>query len=115
MATGICAECDNLPGFKLTESTNECKEICGDGLNFGEHPCDDGNSNNGDGCDTKCNVEIGWTCSQGLHPLTDPDVCQRDGISAEEGAICEISNVQHEYEVTINCSEAISFPNLNEV
>lgn len=28
----------------------ECDEICGDGLHLGLHECDDGNLEDGDGC-----------------------------------------------------------------
>ena len=28
-----------------------CTELCGDGINYGEHECDDGNNIDGDGCD----------------------------------------------------------------
>ncbi|HTL34569.1 MAG TPA: EGF domain-containing protein, partial [Kofleriaceae bacterium] len=42
-------------------------EICGDGLLAPNAQiaggCDDGNTANGDGCDSFCRVEQGWTCS----------------------------------------------------
>jgi len=45
--------------------------ICGDGLintSIGEQ-CDDANTNPGDGCDSSCQIEDGWTCSG------EPSVC----------------------------------------
>lgn len=44
--------------------------------------CDDGNSINGDGCDSTCQVETGWICSGGnsTHPDTCIDDCQ-DGLN----------------------------------
>lgn len=39
-----------------------CTEICGDGLDWFSYPCDDGNLIDGDGCDSTCNVEPGYTC-----------------------------------------------------
>jgi len=45
-----------------------CTEKCGDKMIFGyvssafNNPCDDGNSANGDGCDSNCKIETGWTC-----------------------------------------------------
>lgn len=41
-----------------------CAEICGDGKRF-EFQCDDGNTRDGDGCNSKCEQEKGWTCSGG--------------------------------------------------
>ncbi|EAR85859.2 transmembrane protein, putative (macronuclear) [Tetrahymena thermophila SB210] len=41
---------------------DKCKEICGDGLNFGEYQCDDGNNLNGDGCSSICGIEYLFVC-----------------------------------------------------
>ena len=32
---------------------------------MGQYECDDGNTINGDGCDSVCLVEEGWSCSEG--------------------------------------------------
>ena len=35
-----------------------CREVCGDGKFFGVGiECDDGNLNNGDGCNSNCKIE----------------------------------------------------------
>lgn len=39
--------------------------ICGDGIVASTETCDDGNTNNGDGCSSTCMVEAGFTCSLG--------------------------------------------------
>jgi len=49
------------------------KEICGDGINLGKHQCDDGNLKNGDGCDSNCNIEPGFTC---FKRSGQPDICK---------------------------------------
>jgi cysteine-rich repeat protein len=36
---------------------------CGNGILDTAESCDDGNSNSGDGCSSKCTVEDGWTCN----------------------------------------------------
>ena len=51
-----------------------CTEICGDGLNLGQHQCDDGNLIDGDGCDHNCNIEPGWECEGGCS--SQADVCE---------------------------------------
>ena len=54
-------------------TTPLCIEICGDGFNYGQFKCDDGNTLSGDGCSSKCTVEAGFACSGGS-ALTS-DVC----------------------------------------
>lgn len=42
---------------------NVCRAICGDGYYVvSEELCDDGNDNNGDGCNDKCLVESDFYC-----------------------------------------------------
>ncbi|CAI2382438.1 unnamed protein product [Moneuplotes crassus] len=43
---------------------------CGDGVVLGNEECDDGNSDNEDGCSSSCRVEIGYTCTS-----TQPTIC----------------------------------------
>lgn len=45
-----------------TGSCSKCEDRCGDGLNTNVAKCDDGNMVNGDGCDSECNPEAGFTC-----------------------------------------------------
>ena len=52
----------------------DCIEICGDGLNVKINPCDDGNLDNGDGCNELCEIEAGWACAGGDE--SNPDVCK---------------------------------------
>lgn len=47
-----------------------CTEICGvdaagGTYDFYNYPCEDGNNNNGDGCDSTCNIETGYECHGG--------------------------------------------------
>ena len=67
----MCVTCSEVPGFNderdsiLTDKgTPEryCKEVCGDGLNYGTLACDDGNNDDGDGCSSTCEVETGFSC-----------------------------------------------------
>jgi cysteine-rich repeat protein len=59
----------------MTESPDPnyagCIEICGDGFNFGQYECDDGNLVNGDGCNSKCFIEEGWACKDGSKLMAD--------------------------------------------
>jgi len=58
--------------------------VCGDGKVAGSETCDDGNTNNYDGCSFACVVETGWTCGDGT--ACDP-VCG-DGITVDS-EVCD--------------------------
>ena len=45
--------------------TDQCFEICGDGINLRKNQCDDNNTLSFDGCDSSCNIEKAWLCSGG--------------------------------------------------
>ena len=53
MKGGECYRCEDTQGL-LTESTGVCKETCGDGLDLGLNECEDGNREDGDGCNSNC-------------------------------------------------------------
>jgi len=42
---------------------------------MGVNKCDDGNLENGDGCNSECEIEIGWKCSGGNQ--NQRDICQK--------------------------------------
>lgn len=47
----------------ITSGFSECNDICGDGIMAWTRPtdyCDDGDTDDGDGCDSTCTVEDGW-------------------------------------------------------
>jgi cysteine-rich repeat protein len=49
-------QCDScITGFQPDSSYN-CFPICGDGLVLGNEECDDANTNNGDGCSSRCTL-----------------------------------------------------------
>lgn len=45
----------------MTLPSFECHPICGDGVLISPEKCDDGNSISGDGCDSDCGVEEGFS------------------------------------------------------
>lgn len=55
----VCPTCDSCStcaaGFTLNSATSLCNEVCGDGKRF-VLPCDDGNTINGDGCSSSCQI-----------------------------------------------------------
>src|SRR5690625_7808482 len=38
--------------------------VCGDGILSDGEECDDGNTTNGDGCSSTCEIEEGWECPE---------------------------------------------------
>lgn len=74
LQTTVCVHCSAITGFESSYFDPEvCIEICGDGLNYGEYECDDGNNLNGDGCDKDCMIEPGYECEGGDE--NNRDVC----------------------------------------
>jgi cysteine-rich repeat protein len=57
---------------------------CGDGELFGAEQCDDGNNDNGDGCDMNCRIEA---CGNGIiqdgEGCDDGNTVDKDGCSSE--------------------------------
>lgn len=54
---------------------------CGDSYIDGGEACDDGDTDNGDGCSSTCTVESGWSC------VGEPSVCTEDAVSLDEWEI----------------------------
>ena len=50
-----------------------CDEICGDGIRFNSNITywDDGDTNNGDGCNNTCQIEYEWICTGGSTTTQD--------------------------------------------
>ncbi|CDW87671.1 UNKNOWN [Stylonychia lemnae] len=67
-----CTNCDQIPGFKSPMIENQCSEICGDGKQKGQNECDDGNFQNGDGCDENCMIESGFSCENSICQQLEP-------------------------------------------
>jgi cysteine-rich repeat protein len=53
--------------------------VCGDGVRDIVENCDDWNTVDGDGCDSRCQIEDGWTCQKGNYPADKLgyDLCKR--------------------------------------
>ena len=47
--------------------------VCGNGSIEGGEPCDDGNTNAGDGCNANCAIEAGYSCVGTLSSICTPD------------------------------------------
>jgi cysteine-rich repeat protein len=56
-------------GFRVASIAGGWFPTCGDSDIEGNEECDDGATNPGDGCDSSCEIERGWTCDG------EPSVC----------------------------------------
>ncbi|CAD8063532.1 unnamed protein product [Paramecium primaurelia] len=54
-----CEQCESIPGYYTDFQNKICINLCGDGIVVKEQEnCDDGNLENGDGCDSECRIEL---------------------------------------------------------
>ncbi|MFY1831986.1 FG-GAP-like repeat-containing protein [Myxococcus fulvus] len=64
------------------------RAVCGDGVLGGFEVCDDGNQLSGDGCNSVCQVEPGYTCTGAPTVCTDIDECAAGTDNCNENATC---------------------------
>jgi cysteine-rich repeat protein len=84
--SGLCLVCTDRPGILIQGKDDKCYNVCGNGYLFslGSHDpsaCDDGNTNNGDGCSSDCLVEDNFVCKRGANHTPEsqlPDKYNKD-------------------------------------
>ncbi|NTX12804.1 VCBS repeat-containing protein [Myxococcus sp. CA056] len=64
------------------------RAVCGDGVLGGFEVCDDGNQLSGDGCNSVCQLEPGYTCTGQPTVCTDIDECAAGTDNCSENATC---------------------------
>ena len=64
-----------------SSSTGAPDPVCGDGVVEGDEACDDGNLDDGDGCESDCTYTI--ACGDGLY--VPGEICHSMGLSADVG------------------------------
>ena len=112
---GCTSDClGNLPGWNclggsLTTPVT-CFGICGDGFIKGTEQCDDGNTNDYDGCSAFCSFESGWTCSNTYSSVGDTTTCTPicgDGrnVGLE---VCDDGNIFDSIGCLANCTGEIN-------
>ncbi|KAL4502475.1 hypothetical protein ABPG72_012062 [Tetrahymena utriculariae] len=61
-----CSQCDSSLNY-FSNNYGGCKlAVCGDGFKDAQEQCDDGNNTNYDGCNSQCQIESGWKCTNDL-------------------------------------------------
>ncbi|MCP3064060.1 FG-GAP-like repeat-containing protein [Myxococcus sp. K38C18041901] len=64
------------------------RAVCGDGVLSGFEVCDDGNQLSGDGCNSVCQLEPGYTCTGVPTVCTDIDECAAGTDNCDVNATC---------------------------
>lgn len=94
-------ECDNGPNNVAADSTDYnactifCKRInfCGDGVVTDDEKCDDGNTDDNDGCSSKCDYETGFKCATTAGKTTcSPIDCGNGKLDTDKGELCDDGN-----------------------
>ena len=92
---GCSDDSDSKGGEEKPPVGGEESRYCGNGaLDTGES-CDDGNTQNGDGCSSTCTIEAGWVCPNNKCEQKEPepvDVCGNGKV--ETGEACDDGNVE---------------------
>ena len=83
---GCSSGCVVEDGWTCSDAGEPCEkksdadtDVCGDGKITGEEKCDDGNSEDGDGCSGSCAIEDGWTCGEAGQACTEEKIVCGDG------------------------------------
>jgi cysteine-rich repeat protein len=90
----------------LIGSNSACIEKCGDGENYGLHACDDGNTDNGDGCSSTCTQETDFYCRGGF--MGNKDSCYYVMTELKKATVDENNNILLEFTraISFNSSES---------
>ena len=83
--SGCLSTCVNTAGSFLCTT-----KVCGDGLKFVDEACDDGNTNNGDGCSSTCVIKPGWLCATASEDVKSVCSCNSTHYTAADGAACQL-------------------------
>ncbi|MBE4748222.1 DUF4215 domain-containing protein [Corallococcus sp. ZKHCc1 1396] len=74
--------------YQVDAVETSIRAFCGDGVIGGAETCDDDNQLSGDGCNSVCQVEPGYTCTGQPTVCTDIDECAAGTDNCNENASC---------------------------
>lgn len=113
-----CSDFDDFDGGTLlcnalcVIETDGCIQnaVCGNGALEAGEQCDDGNTSDGDGCDSSCNLEgYGGYCGDGITQAGDGEQCDDGNTTSGDGCsnVCQTEIVDTGYcgDGTVNGSE----------
>ncbi len=97
-----CADVLDGPWVPSAVDPLSCAEnTCGDQFPGEVETCDDGNTNDGDGCDALCQVEPGFVCTPGS---CAPSTCGDAVLDPWAGELCDDGNDDDDDACTATCA-----------
>ncbi|CAI2386729.1 unnamed protein product [Moneuplotes crassus] len=106
---GCALDCTFETDFACTGqgAATQCSRVCGNGILLASDDlttsCDDGNLDDGDGCDSNCAIETGYTCTSiNLATSVCEPICG-DGLRLDSEA-CDDSNLEDGDGCSSNCT-----------
>lgn len=87
----LAGQCDQYCGYGLCAVCGDCWPSAR--IPEGRTRCDDGNSQDGDGCSSTCEVEAGWTCTREEVPIMNTALNIQTIISVDRCRKCSDSPV----------------------
>ena len=99
-----CSSCNY--GYSLDSASNQCLQVCGDGMAGGNETCDDGNTADGDGCSSVCQVESAYFCQ---NSPSDCYPCLQHCLDCADNSSCANCSALTAYDPSVpaclaNCS-----------
>lgn len=102
-------ECDdaweNVDGVAGACRTNCLYAICGDGLADSGEECDDGNLENGDGCNMVCRLEPIYCCEAGQRRVVKSSIREANPDEAVPGGSCPALDAAFDINSTVSLSD----------
>jgi len=80
-------QCGVEPGWQCRMPGKACVPLCGDSIITATETCDDGNTTNGDGCSSTCQIEPGSSCTTASPSVCTKSVCGNGVV--EPGENCD--------------------------
>ena len=108
----ICGTTTNCGSCLLSETCNatlQCEITCGNGVIDSGEGCDDENIIDGDGCNSTCQIELGWDCTG---EPSECFACNNNYIcDANENCQCsDCFNKQNGCDIGFTCQGGTCFP-----
>ena len=91
-----CATSCTCEGWVLPKVNGVCSTLCGDGIIVGNEKCDDGNTNDHDGCSSTCTIEpcdLNCSCDGWFQPWVNGSCSSLCGDNMTRGVeLCDDGN-----------------------
>ncbi|CAD8198393.1 unnamed protein product [Paramecium octaurelia] len=94
-------DCNEKLGFYYDYQLQDCVSKCGDGIISGQEQCDDLNTNDFDGCNNQCQIEVGYLLNLNSLSFINEPVIQ---VQSQSSSNNQYSIYAQQFQDTINCT-----------